>query len=36
VDNAESILNFTAPAGQLIVARVKDQDLEVKVVESNE
>lgn len=36
VDNAESILNFSAPAGQLIVARVKDQDFEVKAVEANE
>ncbi|MGM0863405.1 MAG: AAA family ATPase [Bacillota bacterium] len=32
VDNAESILNFTAPAGQLIVARVKDEDLNIKAV----
>jgi DNA repair exonuclease SbcCD ATPase subunit len=33
VDNAESILNFTAPAGQLIVARVKDEDLNIKTVD---
>jgi DNA repair exonuclease SbcCD ATPase subunit len=32
VDNAESILNFTAPVGQLIVARVKDEDLSIKAV----
>lgn len=30
VDNAESILNFTAPAGQLIVARVKDEEFNIK------
>lgn len=29
VDNAESILHFTAPTGQLIVARVADQDLSI-------
>ncbi|WP_367023278.1 AAA family ATPase [Rossellomorea marisflavi] len=34
VDNAESILNFSAPAGQLIVARVKDEDLNIKTVET--
>jgi chromosome segregation ATPase len=34
VDNAESILNFTAPAGQLIVARVKDEELNIKTVET--
>ncbi|BCB04768.1 AAA family ATPase [Bacillus sp. KH172YL63] len=34
VDNGESILNFTAPAGQLIVARVKDEDLNIKTVET--
>jgi DNA repair exonuclease SbcCD ATPase subunit len=34
VDNAESILNFTAPAGQLIVARVKDEELNIKSVET--
>jgi DNA repair exonuclease SbcCD ATPase subunit len=33
VDNAESILNFTAPAGQLIVAKVKDEDLNIKTVD---
>ncbi|TMU85512.1 hypothetical protein FGG79_09830 [Bacillus sp. BHET2] len=32
VDNAESILNFTAPAGQLIVARVKDEEFNIKIV----
>jgi hypothetical protein len=32
VDNAESILNFTAPAGQLIVARVKDEEFNIKTV----
>jgi chromosome segregation ATPase len=36
VDNAESILNFTAPAGQLIVARVKDEDLNIKALEVEE
>jgi DNA repair exonuclease SbcCD ATPase subunit len=36
VDNAESILNFTSPAGQLIVARVKDEDLNIKAVEEGE
>jgi hypothetical protein len=34
VDNAESILNFTAPAGQLIVARVKDEELSIKEAKS--
>jgi chromosome segregation ATPase len=34
VDNAESILNFTAPAGQLIVARVKDEELNIKTEET--
>jgi DNA repair exonuclease SbcCD ATPase subunit len=34
VDNAESILSFTAPAGQLIVARVKDEELNIKSVET--
>lgn len=34
VDNAESILNFTSPAGQLIVARVKDENLNIKAVET--
>jgi chromosome segregation ATPase len=36
VDNAESILYFTAPAGQLIVARVKDEDLNIKAVDTEE
>ncbi|KAA0547548.1 AAA family ATPase [Bacillus sp. BGMRC 2118] len=30
VDNAESILHFTAPVGQLIVARVVDSELTIK------
>jgi chromosome segregation ATPase len=30
VDNAESILNFTAPAGQVVVARVADEDFNIK------
>lgn len=30
VDNAESILNFTAPIGQLVVARVVDEDFNIK------
>lgn len=29
VDNAESILNFTKPSGQIIVARVVDKELEI-------
>lgn len=32
VDNAESILNFTSPSGQLIVARVVDEELNIKTV----
>jgi DNA repair exonuclease SbcCD ATPase subunit len=34
VDNAESILNFSAPAGQLIVARVVDEDLTIQAIEA--
>lgn len=34
VDNAESILNFSAPAGQLIVVRVVDEDLSIKAIET--
>lgn len=34
VDNAESILNFPAPAGQLIVVRVVDEDLSIKAIET--
>jgi len=30
VDNAESILNFVKPTGQLIVARVADKEFEIK------
>ena len=33
VDNAESILNFTKPSGQLIVARVVDTDFNIKTKE---
>lgn len=36
VDNAESILSFTKPSGQLIVARVDDTDLEIKTVSMKE
>jgi DNA repair exonuclease SbcCD ATPase subunit len=36
VDNAESILSFTKPSGQLIVARVADTDFEIKVVSLKE
>jgi hypothetical protein len=36
VDNAESILSFTKPSGQLIVARVVDTDLEIKTVSMKE
>ena|GEM_PF-787526 len=36
VDNAESILSFTKPTGQLIVARVVDTDFEVKNVSLKE
>jgi DNA repair exonuclease SbcCD ATPase subunit len=36
VDNAESILSFTKPSGQLIVARVVDTDFEIKTVSLKE
>jgi hypothetical protein len=36
VDNAESILSFTKPSGQLIVARVADTDFEIKAVSLKE
>jgi DNA repair exonuclease SbcCD ATPase subunit len=36
VDNAESILSFTKPSGQLIVARVVDTDFEIKAVSLKE
>jgi hypothetical protein len=36
IDNAESILSFTKPSGQLIVARVVDTDLEIKTVSMKE
>ncbi|WP_456273597.1 AAA family ATPase [Bacillus sp. AK031] len=32
IDNAESILRFTAPSGQPIVARVKDVDLDIQPI----
>ncbi|MGY3716753.1 AAA family ATPase [Sutcliffiella cohnii] len=32
VDNAESILHFTSPPGQLIVARVVDEEFNIKTV----
>jgi DNA repair exonuclease SbcCD ATPase subunit len=36
VDNAESIISFTKPSGQLIVARVVDTDFEIKTVSLKE